>query len=407
MAMSDGHIIGSELALLAKARGELGISEERHAVILEAARNSATGTPWYSARFLTLFKITVQFVQIFGMITQVYSGVGWTASYRSFSGSVRIFSSNPFQLFLPSCIDDSMMINGYGQFRLALALPFAGCLGIFLFYVATFRSALESAYCKEHTCEKKGCINEKRRGDKFCARNKCGRNQASAVPAEDGVCLHHAPNRIGTRCVAPRMVTGKQQLRAVCISTAALFYFLLFPTMTVNSVRMLAECQTLCTDTLMQNCTSYLRSDYSITCGTEAHSQYFIVAAIVFALIALGTPVLLGYTLWARRAEFLAQAADSFHYDPLATPSSLSLGFSFFYKPFKSSLIFWESVELTYKLSMTAIITFIAPDTPFQVYAGICFAGFFWVLDAVFQPFESRAENVLAHLRRILYIYGL
>ena len=48
-----------------------------------------------------------------------------------------------------------------------------------------------------------------------------------------------------------------------------------------------------------------------------------------------------------------------------------------------------------YKLSLTSLTTFIAPGTTLQVYAGICLAGFFWIVDAVAQPFENSAENAL------------
>ena len=55
-------------------------------------------------------------------------------------------------------------------------------------------------------------------------------------------------------------------------------------------------------------------------------------------------------------------------------------------------------MELTYKLSLTSVVTFIAPGTALQVYTGICFAAFFWVLDAVYRPFGNRAENALQTL---------
>ena len=55
-------------------------------------------------------------------------------------------------------------------------------------------------------------------------------------------------------------------------------------------------------------------------------------------------------------------------------------------------------MELTYKLSLTSVVTFIAPGTALQVYTGICFAAFFGVLDAVYRPFGNRAENALQTL---------
>ena len=289
------------------------------------------------------------------------------------------------------------------QFRLALALPVAAFAGIGAFFAVKSRTVEgQSVYCSKHTCTQKGCTKMKKSTVAFCAGDLCdtvvsGLAQVKVDPAADKLCLYTRSTN-GQACRSALTAPPSVMLKATCISTAALFYFLLYPTITVNSVQILAECHTICTDIEETDCTSYMRSDYSINCDTGTHAAYQAAAGMVFALIAVGTPLLLARTLWARRAEFLGQAQDSLYYDPLRTPSALTLGFGFFFKPFKSSLLHWEAVGLLYKLSLTAVITFIAPGTALQVYTGICFAGAFWVLDAVFQPFENVAENALQSL---------
>ena len=309
---------------------------------------------------------------------------------------VQVLSSNPFQIVMPACMNTSLALDGYAQFRLALILPFVGNLAIVVFYTAkSCFTEGESAFCTRHTCTSSGCTNQKASKKKHCGGKACRGVQDGVKPAGDNVCRFE----LGAKsCTTPRMVAGIRLLRAVCVSSAALLYFLLYPTITVNAVRILSECQTLCTDLAMSNCTSYMRSDYSIECGTGTHTGYFAIAAVVFAAIAIGTPALLATVLWKYRSAFLKQSIDSLYYDPLSTPSALVLGLSFFFKPFKSSLIFWEAVELTYKLSLTSIVTFIAPGTALQVYTGVAFAGFFWMIDAVHQPFENPAENALQTL---------
>ena len=309
---------------------------------------------------------------------------------------VQVLSSNPFQIVMPACMNTSLALDGYAQFRLALILPFVGNLAIVVFYTAkSCFTEGESAFCTRHTCTSSGCTNQKASKKKHCGGKACRCVQDGVKPAGDNVCRFE----LGAKsCTTPRMVAGIRLLRAVCVSSAALLYFLLYPTITVNAVRILSECQTICSDLAMSNCTSYMRSDYSIECGTGTHTGYFAIAAVVFAAIAIGTPALLATVLWKYRSAFLKQSIDSLYYDPLSTPSALVLGLSFFFKPFKSSLIFWEAVELTYKLSLTSIVTFIAPGTALQVYTGVAFAGFFWMVDAVHQPFENPAENALQTL---------
>ena len=263
------------------------------------------------------------------MLPTIYSGIQWSNSYRSFSNSVQILSSNPFQVVLPACMSSSFALDGYTQFRLAILLPslMATFIGLFYKAKAAFVEG-ESAYCSRHTCSRSGCTNHKESRAQCCGGDTCRPYQDDAEPAEDNVCIHGS--QPGERsCSSPRMVTGIRLLRAVCISTAALLYFLVYPTITVNSVRILAECQEICTDQDMSHCTSYMRSDYSIECGTGTHAGYFAVAAITFALVAVGTPALLAHTLWTRRSEFLKQAPDSLHYSPRSTPSALVLGLDF------------------------------------------------------------------------------
>ena len=57
---------------LPQSREKFGITEEQHAEIMRDAHEGFEATPWYFVRLLTLFKIAIQFMQIFGMTTTVY-----------------------------------------------------------------------------------------------------------------------------------------------------------------------------------------------------------------------------------------------------------------------------------------------------------------------------------------------
>ena len=399
MALSDGQYNENEMRQLQASREKMGVTEEQHELILKDVMESVNKKPWHHARRFTLFKIAVEFTQVFGMITTVYTGIQWTDSFRTFSSTVSVLAANPFQILMPACVDRSMVLDAYTQFRVALIFPFVGVLAVGMFYkIKSLLTEEESAYCKRHTCTRHGCTNGKFSGDWHCNGTECKPFQNNEKPSDDNVCLHQSAD--GKKCRAPRMVTGMRLLRAMCIFTVALLYFVIYPTITVNSVRILAECHSICTDVEYTNCTSYMRSDYSLSCDTSTHASYVVFAGIIFAIVGIGTPALLGHTLWKHRRNFLKQSPDSLYFDPVSTPSAFAMGFGFFYKPFKSSLIYWEAVGQTYKLFLTAIITFVAPGTPMQVFVGIVFSGFFWMLDAVFQPFENKIENILQTFAR-------
>ena len=90
--------------------------------------------PWYFARRFTLFKIAVEFTQVFGMLTTVYTGIQWTDSFRTFSSTVSVLAANPFQILMPACVSQVWVLDAYTQFRVALIFPFVGVLAVAVFY---------------------------------------------------------------------------------------------------------------------------------------------------------------------------------------------------------------------------------------------------------------------------------
>ena len=81
MAMSGESINRHELKILAARRKALGVSIERHGVIVKAvlAEHALHAQTWYTAQIMTVTNIFIQYLQIFAMITAVYTGVDWSA----------------------------------------------------------------------------------------------------------------------------------------------------------------------------------------------------------------------------------------------------------------------------------------------------------------------------------------
>ena len=77
----------------------------------------------------------------------------------------------------------------------------------------------------------------------------------------------------------------------------------------------------MCTDVEKTNCKMYMRSDYTIECN-GTHDMYRVLAGIVFAGAALGSPLILGSVLYRNRKHFLAQSPDSQYYDPDRMPGA-------------------------------------------------------------------------------------
>ena len=237
MAMSDGSINRHELKILASRRKALGVSVERHGMIVKAvqAEHALHAQPWYAAQIMTVLKIFIQYLQIFAMITAVYTGVDWSASQRLFASPAVILSSNPSQVSMLSCVSSTLALGGYGQFWASLLMPITGFGSIALYYAAKARSAKpESLFCKKHTCRQSGCALVKETEADFCGGSRC---TGDGTGGADGTVPKKLPSvePVATKtalcqassCSHYRVIDGIRQLRASCTTNAALLFFLI------------------------------------------------------------------------------------------------------------------------------------------------------------------------------------
>jgi hypothetical protein len=237
MAMSDGSINRHELKILASRRKALGVSVERHGMIVKAvqAEHALHAQPWYAAQIMTVLKIFIQYLQIFAMITAVYTGVDWSASQRLFASPAVILSSNPSQVSMLSCVSSTLALGGYGQFWASLLMPITGFGSIALYYAAKARSAKpESLFCKKHNCRQSGCALVKETEADFCGGSRCtgdGTGGADGtvpkkLPSVESVATKTALCQASS-CSHYRVIDGIRQLRASCTTNAALLFFLI------------------------------------------------------------------------------------------------------------------------------------------------------------------------------------
>lgn len=209
---------------------------------------------------------------------------------------------------------------------------------------------------------------------------------------------------ISSRCSA-----DPKQLQAVCISTASFAFYLLYPTITVSAVRVLAKCDTICTDEAETgNCVSYLHTDYSITCGSggerfseysDTHKKYRAIAAVSFVVYAIMVPVAIG---WKIRHNKHVRKDDQDKAKAQGTPateirmSAFVAGLSFYAAPYRKGFYLWETVDLFRKLLVVSIVVFIADGTSLQLVVGLIFAVGGLVLQLMYKPFKHPSENALA-----------
>lgn len=220
--------------------------------------------------------------------------------------------------------------------------------------------------------------------------------------------------------ISSRFSNDAKQLQAVCISTASFAFYLLYPTITVSAVRVLAKCDIICTDEAeTENCISYLQADYSIACGTGAekfheysnmHTKYRAIAAVSFVVYAIVVPLIIGWKIrhnkHVRKDEQQKAKAQGMTTDAVGM-SAFVAGLSFYAAPYRKGFYLWETVDLFRKLLVVSIIVFIADGTSLQLAVGVMFALGGLVLQLMYKPFLHPTENALAAVSQGIIVLTL
>ena len=359
---------------------------------------------WYKCGGQALFKIGLTFSQIVGVLTSVYTGVTWPALYRASTGGFKFLSSSPMSIMMMACISPSMTIDAYAAFRVAIIGPLMVALTALAFYlVARTRAGGVVRYCTSHTCQKAGCTADKSSDQQYCGGKVCTKKSKAPAksPSTPDLAAASAGEAHGSRqcchvgvrgrCKMQRSLSRANLKKAICVSVIALLFSLVYPMMTVNSVQILSECHQVCTDFDHTDCAHWMRADYSLDCDTSVHRGYMAVAGLVFAVVALGAPLALGFVLLKQRKRVLAKVDGEL-------PSPTMFGLTVFYQPYKVQYMYWDAVSLLGKLFVTSMVVFVAPGSTLQLYAGIIFQAIWWVLDSYISPYRYEMENRLQSL---------
>jgi hypothetical protein len=143
----------------------------------------------------------------------------------------------------------------------------------------------------------------------------------------------------------------------------------------------------------------YHREDYSIDCGSSAHTdaEGFAVASILF--VSCGLLVLYAVLLWPHR-EGLRTGMQS-------TKTNGLRSISFLYCDFVGEYYYWEIVDAGRKLVVCGFVVFLEPDSLLRPVVGMlmCFA--YIVLLVQVKPYKRAVHNYMAIIANIMLFFCL
>ncbi|CAN0000371.1 unnamed protein product, partial [Ectocarpus fasciculatus] len=133
----------------------------------------------------------------------------------------------------------------------------------------------------------------------------------------------------------------------------------------------------------MDDGTSYLRADYSLTCDTETHTAYRVYAGFMILVYPVGIPCVFGWWLFKHRHELKQE--DRERKAELKPAADL-------WEPYKPNTYYYEVVECFRRIALTGFAVFIYPDSSAQVAIVLLLAIVFMVVSEFLSPFARPVE---------------
>ena len=140
--------------------------------------------------------------------------------------------------------------------------------------------------------------------------------------------------------------------------------------------------QTFACDDLVDG-KSYLRADYSLECSISRHNAHKAYARVMACVYPVGIPVVFAFCLARHRHDLVKPNRDGIpHLEPL---NSL-------WAAYRPSRYYFEVVECGRRISLTAIATFVFPNSTAQVSMVLLFAVVFVFISETMAPFKEAVD---------------
>ena len=169
-----------------------------------------------------------------------------------------------------------------------------------------------------------------------------------------------------------------------------LFFFLYVTYLSTCSITVNVlppACRTLCLDDKEEQCSNYLKADYSVPCQGVKYSHRLIVAYISSAYV-FALPVASFIALWRhqRKARLATKDAD-------ATNKEMTSGLRFLFENCKTHSWYWELIEMTRKVMLTSGLVLVGEESRSYIGLAMVLAGMYGIVFAWIKPINDAMEN--------------
>ena len=153
-------------------------------------------------------------------------------------------------------------------------------------------------------------------------------------------------------------------------------------------------CQKLCRDEKEEMCYKYMKADYSIQCQGTKYNHWLIAAYISTAYIIV-LPVSSFITLWRHRRAYFVTTVDTEKLKETKSGMEMFAGLRFLFENYKESSWFWELVEMSRKVVLTAGLILVGQESRSYIGLAWVIAGMYGMLFSWIKPIRDLHENRL------------
>ena len=130
---------------------------------------------------------------------------------------------------------------------------------------------------------------------------------------------------------------------------------------------------------------AFLRADYAVECGTDAHAAATFLAWLGLALYPFGISALYVALMARARPAILADK-----------PSALSEALSFLVRDYEPFYLWWELMEAWKKLFLVGFAVLISPGSVVQLGIAFLFSLIFMLVVSAAAPFKDDGDDLFA-----------
>ena len=189
------------------------------------------------------------------------------------------------------------------------------------------------------------------------------------------------------------VVKTSQAKELICRNLFFVLYVTYLSTCSKTASVLPLACRELCDDDKVNDCTKYLKADYTIKCQGSEYNRLVVAAYCAVVYIVL-LPTASMIALWKQRKLFHKSQAENEASDTQQSTEVVT-GLRFLFENYNSHSWYWEAVETVRKVALTSGLILVGGESRAYIGLACVMSGLYGMFFAYVHPIANPFENKL------------